>query len=121
IFTERLNDLVLDVTMSPVWVDADSVRLDQVVTNIIGNAAKYTPAGGEIRVQLTAGDGEVRFIVTDSGVGVPPDLLPRIFDPFVQAEQTIDRAQGGLGIGLTLVRRLVELHGGTVSASSQGL
>ncbi len=121
IFAERQADLIFDVTTCPVWVNGDPVRLDQVVTNIVGNAVKYTPAGGTIRVHLTAEGVEARLVVADTGAGVPPGLLPRIFDAFVQAEQTIDRAQGGLGIGLTLVRRLVELHGGTVSAFSEGL
>jgi signal transduction histidine kinase/ActR/RegA family two-component response regulator len=120
IFVERPIDLALEVTTCPAWVDGDAVRLDQIVTNIVGNAVKYTPAGGRIHVRVAAENGRARLVVDDTGVGVASDLLPRIFDPFVQAEQTIDRAQGGLGIGLTLVRRLVELHGGTVSASSRG-
>jgi signal transduction histidine kinase/CheY-like chemotaxis protein len=120
VFTERPIDHALEVAACPVWVNGDPVRLDQIVTNIVANAVKYTPAGGRIRVELTADAGHATLVVADTGVGVPPDLLPRIFDPFVQAEQTLDRAQGGLGIGLTLVRRLVELHGGTVQASSGG-
>jgi signal transduction histidine kinase/FixJ family two-component response regulator len=121
IFAERPSGLALEVATSPVWVNGDPVRLDQIITNVVGNAVKYTPSGGRIRVQLTAEDGRATLVVADTGVGVVPDLLPRIFDPFVQAEQTIDRAAGGLGIGLTLVRRLVELHGGTVSAASEGV
>lgn len=100
------------------WVDADASRLEQVVTNLIGNAIKYTPIGRRICVTVRAQDGEVIFDVLDEGDGIAPELLPRVFDLFVQGERTLDRRAGGLGIGLALVKRLVELHGGTVSATS---
>ena len=102
------------------WVDGDAVRLEQVLTNIVTNAVKYTPPGGRIRVALRADGGDAVLSVEDTGFGISPKLLPFIFDLYVQADRTLDRAQGGLGIGLTLVRRLVELHGGTVVASSDG-
>jgi signal transduction histidine kinase/ActR/RegA family two-component response regulator len=110
----------IEVSIEPVWIDGDSVRLEQVLTNILTNAVKYTPKGGRIRVTLRADGGDAVFSVEDSGSGISPALLPFIFDMYVQADRTLDRAQGGLGIGLTLVRRLVELHGGTVVASSPG-
>jgi CheY-like chemotaxis protein len=96
------------------------VRMEQIVNNIVGNAVKYTPAGGSVRVKLGIDGTDAVLSVEDNGYGIATDLLPRIFDLFVQGERTLDRAQGGLGIGLTLVRRLVELHRGTVSAFSEG-
>ena len=101
-------------------VNGDTARLGQVFANLLNNAAKYTPPEGRIWVTLGA-EGDTAVVrVRDDGAGIDPSLLPRIFDLFVQGAQTIDRAQGGLGIGLTIVRRLVELHGGTASARSEG-
>ena len=117
---ERRSDQQLEVHAQPVWIEGDLVRMEQIVNNIVGNAVKYTPAGGLIRVRLTLDGGDALLRVDDNGYGIAPELLPRVFDLFVQGERTLDRAQGGLGIGLTLVRRLVELHGGTVSAFSEG-
>ena len=113
-------DRDIDVSTEPVWVHWDAMRLEQVLTNIVANAVKYTPAGGRIRVVLGADGGDAVLTVEDTGFGISPRLLPFIFDLYVQADRTLDRAQGGLGIGLTLVRRLVELHGGTIVASSEG-
>jgi two-component system, sensor histidine kinase len=110
----------LEVAGGPHWIHGDPVRIEQIVTNVLSNAIKYTGTGGMIRVTITAQDGETVLRVSDNGLGIAPDLLPQIFEPFVQGERTLDRAQGGLGVGLTLVRRLVELHGGSVSASSDG-
>lgn len=108
----------LNVTLDEVWIDADPTRIEQVVNNLLTNALKYTPAGGRIEVRVGS-DGERAVLeVRDTGVGIHPALLPKVFDLFVQAERTLDRRAGGLGIGLTLVRRLVELHGGTVGATS---
>lgn len=105
----------------PLWVDGDPVRLEQVVTNLLMNAIKYTPKDG--RVELTAGTTSngvwARFL--DTGIGIEPEMLPRIFELFTQVDRTLDRAQGGMGIGLTLVKSLVELHGGAVAAKSPGL
>src|SRR5581483_7889865 len=102
------------------WIHGDVVRIEQIITNVVANAIKYTPAGGLIRVTLATQDGEVLLCVHDTGFGIAPELLPQIFEPFVQGERTLDRAEGGLGVGLTLVRQLVELHGGSVSAVSEG-
>ncbi len=100
---------------------ADSARIDQIFANLLNNAAKYTDPGGSIDLTVRREGDEVVAQVTDSGVGIAPELLPRVFDLFTQADRSLDRSQGGLGIGLTLVRRLVELHGGSVSAQSAGL
>jgi PAS domain S-box-containing protein len=101
-------------------VDADSTRLSQVVLNLISNAVKYTPEGGHITIGVRREDGEAVLRVHDTGIGIAPELLPKVFDLFVQGDRSLDRTEGGLGIGLTLVRRLVEMHGGSVSASSGG-
>ena len=103
-----------------VTVDVDRMRLEQVVSNLLDNALKYTPAGGRIDIISAAEGSEGVLRIRDTGVGLEPDALPRIFDLFVQAAQTFDRSRGGLGLGLTLVKRLVELHGGRVSAASAG-
>jgi two-component system, sensor histidine kinase len=113
-------DRQIDVSTEAAWVDGDAVRIEQVLMNILTNAVKYTPPGGRIRVALRACGDDAVLSVEDSGFGISPSLLPFIFDAYVQAGETLDRARGGLGIGLALVRRLVELHGGTVAASSDG-
>ena len=104
-----------------IWLRADATRLEQVFANLLTNAAKYTPDGGEIRLTCWIEDDEAVVRVQDSGRGIPPEMLPRVFELFTQVSPTIDRAQGGLGLGLTLVRRLVEMHGGEVTAYSAGL
>jgi len=104
----------------PVWVNADETRMAQVIDNLLTNAVKYTPAGGSV-LMTVRGEGDDAVIrVADTGIGISPALLSRIFDLFVQGEPTRDRAKGGLGIGLTLVKRLVEMHGGSVGACSEG-
>lgn len=113
-------DRQISISTEPVWVDCDAVRLRQVLTNLVSNAVKYTPSGGQIRVTLHAEDGDAVLSVEDTGFGISPTLLPFIFDLYVQVDRTLDYSQKGLGIGLALVRRLVELHGGTVVASSDG-
>ena len=113
-------DWQMDISPEPLWVDWDMVRLQQVLTNIATNAVKYTKPGGRIQVALRGDGDDALLSVRDTGVGISPEVLPFIFDMYVQADRTIDRAQGGLGIGLALVRRLVELHGGTVVAASPG-
>jgi CheY-like chemotaxis protein/two-component sensor histidine kinase len=111
----------LKVDVVPVWVSGDETRLEQIIVNLLINALKYTQDGGTIRVTVgTEGDCAV-LCVADTGVGIPPDRLSRIFDLFYQAHQSLDRRAGGLGIGLTLVRHLVALHGGTVTAESEGI
>jgi signal transduction histidine kinase/FixJ family two-component response regulator len=120
VFTERESQHQFEIATTPVWIEGDAVRIEQIVSNIIGNAVKYTASGGKIAIALTVEGDEAVLRVQDNGFGIAPELLPRIFDLFVQGERTLDRAQGGLGIGLTLVKRLVNLHRGTVSASSDG-
>ncbi len=117
---EARLDRHIEISTEPLWVDGDAVRLEQVLTNLVTNAVKYTPPGGRIRVALRGEGDDAVLSVEDAGFGISPELLPFIFDLYVQSDRTMDRARGGLGIGLTLVRRLVELHGGTVSASSEG-
>ena len=104
----------------PVWLDADPVRLTQAIANLLTNAAKYTPSGGSIMLATELRGGNVLISVKDSGIGMESDLLPRIFDLFTQATRSIDRSQGGLGIGLTVVKNLIEMHGGTVQGHSAG-
>jgi PAS domain S-box-containing protein len=117
----RSHQLAVSLPDAPVRLEGDPIRLEQILTNLLNNAAKYTEEGGRIWLTAAREGNEVVLRVRDTGIGIAPDMLPRIFDLFVQAERRTDRAQGGLGIGLTLVRRLVEMHGGTVQVSSQGL
>ncbi len=117
---QRNHTLAVQVPRSGLLVDADITRLSQVISNLLTNAAKYTPSGGHITISGEAVDHEVFLRVRDTGIGITPDVLPHIFDLFVQERQAIDRAQGGLGIGLTIVRNLVERHGGTVQVTSDG-
>jgi signal transduction histidine kinase/ActR/RegA family two-component response regulator len=117
----RTAPFALDVQLAPAWVDADPTRLAQIVDNVIDNAIKYSPDGGPLAVIVRGGDGFAELTVRDAGVGIAPDLLPHVFDMFVQASQPLQRAQGGLGIGLSLVRRLAEMHGGSAQLSSPGL
>jgi signal transduction histidine kinase/CheY-like chemotaxis protein len=102
------------------WVDGDAVRLEQVVNNVLSNAIKYTPPNGWVNVLLERVDGEVVLRVRDNGKGIAPELLTRVFDLFMQGDVALDRSEGGMGIGLTLVRKLTELHGGSVRAYSRG-
>ncbi|HVI94399.1 MAG TPA: ATP-binding protein, partial [Anaeromyxobacter sp.] len=113
-------DLTVSLGREPVVVDADPVRVEQIVANLLANALKYTPAGGRVSVSVARDDGHAAIRVIDDGIGIPREMLGRIFEPFTQAATTIDRAQGGLGLGLSLVKRLVALHAGSVSARSDG-
>lgn len=115
---ERLSAYDVKMEAEPVWVDGDPTRLEQVCTNLLRNAVEYTPVGGRIRVSVKSEGGDAVLRVEDNGVGISAELLPRVFDLFVQDKRGLDRSGGGLGIGLTLTRRLVELHGGTVEAAS---
>jgi signal transduction histidine kinase/ActR/RegA family two-component response regulator len=117
----RGHTLQLSQPAQPAWVAGDHKRLVQVVVNLLNNAAKFTPEGGTIRVELAVNAGDVRVTVADNGLGMTPDLLARAFELFAQGERTLDRSQGGLGIGLALVQSLVTLHGGSVRAESAGL
>ncbi len=107
-------------SLAEVWVDGDPTRLDQVVTNLVTNAVKYTPEGREISVEVNEEAGSAVLRVRDEGAGMSADLCKHVFEPFVQGEQTLDRSQGGLGVGLALVHRIVEMHRGSVSAESAG-
>jgi two-component system, sensor histidine kinase len=104
----------------PLYVDGDNARLVQCVTNLLINASKYTDSGGNIRIETRAADSRVHISVRDNGVGISADLMPRIFDLFVQSSRSLDRAQGGLGIGLSVVQKIVEMHDGKVTACSGG-
>jgi signal transduction histidine kinase len=112
--------LTLDLPAEPLFVDADVTRLSQVVANLLNNAAKYTHPGGDIRLAVSAGESDVAISVRDNGVGIPAPMLPQVFEMFIQVDRSLERSQGGLGIGLTLVKRLVEMHGGTVAVHSEG-
>jgi PAS domain S-box-containing protein len=103
-----------------VWIEADETRLEQILNNLLGNAVKFTPASGRVTVAVAGRDGEAVLRVEDTGAGISPDLLPRIFDLFVQGQTGLHRPAPGLGIGLTLVKRLVDLHGGRIEAASEG-
>ncbi len=117
----RGHDLAIAIPSGPAWVCGDRMRLIQIIANLLNNAAKYTPDGGKIRLSIEADDNAWLICVKDSGVGISAGLLPHIFELFSQADRTPDRAQGGLGLGLALVKSLVELHGGIVSAYSTGV
>jgi PAS domain S-box-containing protein len=115
------QELTVDVPDEPIRLEVDATRLVQVLTNLLNNAAKYTPEGGRIRLAIEQTGSEAVFRVHDTGIGIPPEMLRRVFDLFTQVDRSIDRSEGGLGIGLALVRLIVQLHGGTVVAFSEGL
>jgi PAS domain S-box-containing protein len=117
---ERRQALSLALPTVPLYVEADPTRLEQIVVNILNNAAKYTPPEGRISVRVSGEDGHAVVRVADTGVGIAPEMLPRIFELFAQGDQSLAHTSGGLGVGLTLVRRLVELHGGRVAVDSGG-
>jgi PAS domain S-box-containing protein len=115
---QRQHELTVSLPTQAIWLHADAARLEQVMVNLLTNAAKYTDQGGHIWLTLQQEGEEAVLRVRDTGVGIAPEILPRVFDVFTQADRSLDRSQGGLGIGLALVQRLVEMHGGTVAASS---
>lgn len=104
----------------PIFVNRDPLRLAQIVSNLLTNAAKYTPRGGRIGLSVSRDGAAARISVTDNGIGIPVDMLDKVFGMFTQVDRALERAAGGLGIGLSLVRGLVEMHGGTVEARSAG-
>jgi PAS domain S-box-containing protein len=116
----RTGNHQMEIDGEAVWVHGDPARLEQVIRNLLDNALKYTPASGRVRLTVARAGAEAVLRVSDTGAGIRPELLDRIFDLFVQEPQALDRARGGLGLGLTLVKRLIELHGGSVSATSAG-
>jgi signal transduction histidine kinase len=121
LFQSRRHEVSIISSYRALYVNGDMARLVQCVVNILTNAAKYTDAGGKIRIETRAEEGAVVITVADSGAGIPPELLPRVFDLFVQGERTLDRSLGGLGVGLSVARRLIEMHGGRLTAASPGL
>ena len=121
LISARQHELTVTVPDRPLRLLADPARLGQILANLLNNAAKYTDPGGRIRLDVECDDGTVAIHVRDTGVGIAPHLQPRVFELFMQGDRSLDRAQGGLGIGLTLVRSLVELHGGQVEVLSEGL
>ena len=116
----RRHRLTVSLPSEPVWLKADPTRLAQVLSNLLNNAAKYTQAGGNIALTAEREGDELVVGVRDSGVGIPKEILPHVFDLFTQADRSLDRSQGGLGIGLTLARSIIEMHGGSVRAFSAG-
>ncbi|HET6892698.1 MAG TPA: ATP-binding protein, partial [Pyrinomonadaceae bacterium] len=115
------HEFSISLPPKPIWILADSTRLEQVIENLLNNAAKYTDEGGHIWLSVVEEENEAVLRVRDTGVGIDPEMLPRMFELFSQAERTLDRSQGGLGIGLYLAQRLVQMHGGTIEAHSAGL
>jgi PAS domain S-box-containing protein len=120
IFDELGVDLRIELPGEPVWIEADATRVSQVVGNLLQNAAKFTPRGGATVAAVAVADGRAELQVRDQGIGIDPALIGRLFEPFAQAERGLARTQGGLGLGLALVKGLVELHGGSVGAHSEG-
>ncbi len=118
---EKQHRLTVSMPPVPVYVDADSARLSQAICNLLVNAAKYTPSGGDIQVEMHRAGGDAVIAIKDSGVGIPAELLGEVFEMFTQVDRSLETSQGGLGIGLSIVRRLVEMHGGSVEARSAGV
>jgi CheY-like chemotaxis protein len=115
------NEFALDLPQQPIYVRGDRVRLAQVFSNILGNAAKYTPGGGNVRLELRREDTQAVVRIRDSGIGIPPHMLKFVFDLFAQVDRAYDRTGGGLGVGLTVAKRLVEMHHGRIEAMSLGV
>jgi signal transduction histidine kinase len=112
--------LSIEMPAKPIWLDADATRVAQVLSNVLNNAAKYTPRGGRIELAAQSSGDKVVVRISDTGIGIPKIMLTHIFEMFAQAEQSMDRAQGGLGLGLSLAKRLVEMHDGSIEALSEG-
>ena len=120
LFADKGISLEAELPTAPLFVDGDPVRLTQALGNVLQNAVKFTPAGGRVRVRVSSQGGWSELSVRDTGAGISPEVIAHIFEPFTQADRTLDRAAGGLGLGLSLVKGLIELHGGAVRASSDG-
>jgi signal transduction histidine kinase len=113
--------LTVDLPAEPVWIEGDKTRLAQVLANLLNNAAKFTPTGGEIGLSAALNNGEIVLRIKDTGIGVAPEMLPRLFEMFMQGDRSLEKAYGGLGIGLNLAQRLIEMHGGSIAAASEGI
>jgi PAS domain S-box-containing protein len=114
------HQITIDVPQSPIYIDADLTRMAQVFSNILNNAAKYTEVGGRVHLAVQLRSGEAVVSIKDNGIGIPADMLPNVFDMFTQVDRNLERSQDGLGIGLSIVKRLVEMHGGVVEVRSEG-
>jgi CheY-like chemotaxis protein len=114
------HELIISLPLEPIYLNADATRLAQVFSNLLNNAAKYTKAGGHIWFTGVKEGSDAVVSVRDDGIGISPEMLPRIFDMFTQVDRSLERSQGGLGIGLSLVRRLLDMHDGTIEANSNG-
>jgi PAS domain S-box-containing protein len=121
VINQPTHALTVSLPSEAIWVNADAIRLEEVVVNLLNNAAKYTPKDGHIWLSVQKEGDEMVLSVRDSGIGIAPDFLPQIFDLFAQAQRSLDRSESGLGVGLTLVRKLVQMHGGNIRARSSGL
>jgi len=121
LFTSRSRSLELNVPDQPLWIHGDRTRVSQLVSNLLHNAAKFTDSGGHVSVNVESGDGQAVVRVRDDGVGVLPEMLDRMFEPFIQSDKTLHRTEAGLGLGLSLVRSIARLHGGDVRATSEGV
>jgi PAS domain S-box-containing protein len=113
--------VAVSLSPDPIWVDVDPARIIQAVSNVLGNAQKFTPSGERIEVDLHCRNGRAELRIRDTGAGIAPEVLPHVFEPFMQAPQTLDRSRGGLGLGLAMVKGLIELHGGSVRIASKGI
>ena len=116
----KKHDLFCNYTAGSLWVDADPTRLEQIILNLLTNAVKYTPAGGRIELSAALSGAEILITVRDNGIGIAPERIPEMFELFAQGERSIARSEGGLGIGLTIVQKLVDMHGGRIDAQSAG-
>jgi CheY-like chemotaxis protein len=117
---ERKHELDVSIDRGNLWINADPTRLEQVVVNLLNNAAKYSENGGSIRLTARNEGGDVFISVRDRGVGIPPEKIAEVFELFAQGDRSLARSEGGLGIGLTVVKKLVEMHGGIITAESEG-
>jgi CheY-like chemotaxis protein len=118
---QKRHELIVDMGEVPMPVYVDATRAEQIVANLLTNAAKYTREEGQVTVRVYRESGAAIIKVMDTGIGLPPEMLSRVFDLFAQADRTLDRSEGGLGIGLTVARKLAEMHGGSISAASEGI
>ena len=118
---DRIHHVIVALPEDPVWLDADLARIEQVVVNLMSNAVKYTDDGGRITVRVSVGPGRAELRIADNGIGIAPEELPQLFVPFARTERARERSASGLGLGLSIVQRIVDLHGGSVVAQSAGL